>query len=258
MKKYLSLIIILFLSGAYVPAATAQINAPSAQFATAEDIAIAFYKTGDLVPNFENWITSQKPYSETAFARRPKIMKEELLRLNTAYENFNPALSQIKIKTSAFVTPHVSDNKDGTKNYSVTIDLDEHKNAVFYLPYVFMGQNIMVIPYKLEVLDSIEISDYTYNHIKSLIKQGEKYPFILRLRPAKSDLTAPHLIDGVDQWAFYTDITTLESWTADGRLIWEYSAPWYVSPKQQEIKDLYDIKPVNDNLGEGAIKVFSE
>lgn len=230
-----------------VAAAQEKIN-----IANAEDIAIAFYKTGNIVPNFKNWVTEREPYSLTPFARRAKVMESELLRLNTAYQSFNPKKHLLSIRTAVHLNTNIIQNTEGEDIYNLTLQLDK-SNDVFYLPYKFLDQNFMLIPQKLQSLKARTISKVEYERIKSLPSIKDGYPLIINLKPKKADFKHPYDVDGLAQWAFTTDIASMEVWDTKGGLIWEYTAPWYISPYQQKIKSLYN-GDVNNKSSNDSIK----
>lgn len=208
----------------------------------AEDIAIAFYKTGGIVPNFKTWITEREPYNITPAARRRNVMKEELLRLQTAYKNYDPETDFLIIKTSAYLIPEKTQIGEDEFEYRIKVAFDKGENTP-YLPYEFLEQNIMVIP------DHFETSRYDiatkgeYDRLKTF--ENKLLPIILRLKPNEADFTHPYKVDGIEQWAFATDIISMESWDGDGLLFWEYTKPGYVSLNQQKIKKLFDMRPEN-------------
>lgn len=219
---------------------------------SAEDVAIAFYKTGNLVPNFEKWIKETDPYKHTALGRRDKVMEEEKYRLKKAYQDFDPKNNLLTIKTTAIIKAVEKTNETGQINHFVQIIIDKD-NDVSYFPYRFMKQNIMVIPHAFEEYTEQEISKNQYDHIKSMTKKDNRHPLTLILKAEKADFDHPYMVDETPQWAFLTQIAVIESWSKEGVLIWEYSAPWYLSPNQNKIKNLYK-KPDGLLLDHGYVK----
>jgi hypothetical protein len=222
------------------------------KFSNTEDIAIAFYKTGHVVPNFKSWVTKRAPYNLTPPARRSRVMKAELLRLKTAYKEFNPQKNLLLIRTVVHLTPQIKQNKEGKSIYTLNLQFDK-SNDVFYLPYEFLDQNIMVVPQKLQSLKTYQISEFEYNRIKSLPVLKKGHPLVMRLKPRNADFKYPYDVDGLAQWAFTTDIASMEIWNKRQGLIWEYTAPWYLSPHQQKIQTLYDDSSENRST-QGTIK----
>ncbi|MEZ5903536.1 MAG: hypothetical protein R3D88_09610 [Alphaproteobacteria bacterium] len=238
----ITLFILILLTGVRQSAAQERLTP-----ADAEDVAIAFYKTGGLVPNFKNWIEEREPYNLTPLALRPQVMEEELLRLNTAYKNFNPEKDFLIVKTTALLKTQknvvvVTDEQgeETEKNeYELIIRFDQ-KSDVLYFPYQFLEQNIMIVPLKLKDLKTTPLNKLDFERIRGATSENIPVPFILRLRAQKADIEQPYEVDGFDQWALSTEVVSMETWNENGSLLWEYSAPWYVSPHSEKIHKLYD------------------
>lgn len=221
------------------------------QPSTAEDIAIAFYKTGNVVPNFKSWIEGQEPYRSTPLGRRPKIMAEEISRLSQKYKNFEAQENLITIKTSAVLNTVKLQNKGSQNDYILNIKLSD-ANDVLYFPYQFLNQNIMVIPNNFKTAKSHIITEGQFSHIQSLIKDNERQTLIIKLQADKSDFKHPYMVDKLPQWSFKTNIASMEAWADNGTLLWEYTAPWHLSPQQQKMQKLY--KKRSNQLNKSGIQ----
>jgi len=80
-----------------------------------------------------------------------------------------------------------------------------------------------------------------------------KNTMIIRLRPTESDFSKPYMIDGIAQWVMKADIVSLEIWSRQGRLLWEYTAEWYVSPNTKKLNNLFADRPVGSQE-KGSVK----
>ena len=229
---------------------------------TAEDVAIAFYKLGGITPKFTNWITEIDPYIHTPVARRPMVMEQERERLNKAYQNFRASEDFLIVLTKANLIPTAHQerikDKEGKqeiiKHYNLEIDFGQNVD-LFYIPYEFAGQNFMVVPDKIQSLTHHTLHEFDYNRIRTNTTQKKAVPLILRLKPYDADIEKPYNVDGLDQWALKAEIVSMETWDRKGSLIWEYSAPWYVSPNSKKIKKLYqERKDDNDMITEGYLQ----
>lgn len=222
------------------------------KFSSAEDIAIAFYKSGRVVPNFKRWIEKRPPYKLTSPTRRPKVMEEEMLRLQTAYQQFNPSQDYLMIRTFVQLEPKENIDEEGVTSYELKMTFDKASEAL-YFPYEFLSERIVVMPAKLDKLMVSEINKYQYDMISEETRNSAVNMMVARLRVRKADLSRPYNIDGIEQWALTTDVVSLEVWSKQNRLLWEHSAPWYVSPHTKAINNLYDIRP-SQSPSIGAIK----
>lgn len=214
------------------------------QFASAEDIAIAFYKTGGHVPNFEKWVTSREPYNLTPAARRPQMLENELVRLQSQYQNFNPRTDHLIIRSlvrlSPLHTPATAENPEDT--YSMSIAFANAPEAT-YFPYDFMEERIIVMPVALDKHFNPSVSANEYRFLEENLRQSAENTLIMRLKPVRADLSQPHMIDGLPQWVMTADIDTLEVWSKQGRLLWEHTSPTYLSPTEAKIQNLYKQRP---------------
>ena len=208
------------------------------QFSSSEDVAIAFYKTAKIIPNFDRWITGQAPYNETAWALREKVMQAEKQRLKNAYLSFDPKKDQLTIRTKVTLKTQQTAIED-QKIHHLKIDFSKVPDA-FYFPYNFLDMNIAVTPKNLKKTLNPEISAELYNFLQKELKEKNNNLMIIRLRPEKADTSQPYKINQLQQWVMTASISSIEIWSKDGRILWDYSAPWFVAPEIEQIENLYD------------------
>lgn len=226
------------------------------KFSSTEDIALAFYKTGGIIPNFEHWIKERKPYNLTPWGRREKMLATEMSRLQLAYKNFTPKDDFLLIRTFVHITPEEHVNDNGEKTYSLSIVFSKAPDAL-YFPYNFLDQRIVLMPYKLETIMNSEINETQYNFIQETTQASHKNTMVVRLRAKEADFSKPYEIDGLEQWVFKTKIASLEIWNKQNRLLWEYTAPWYISPNLSKLNKLFDGRPSSSSERGGVKALFS-
>lgn len=224
------------------------------KFSTTEDIAIAFYKTGGIIPNFERWITEGKLYSLTAWARREDMIKQEMSRLQLAYTQFRPTEKFLLIRTFVNIAPKKHVNDTGEETYTLPITFTQAPDAL-YFPYDFLGERIVVMPHKLDILMNDAINKTQYDFINKAIKNSNKNTMIVRLQATQADTSKPYKIDGLDQWVLKAKIVSLEVWNKQGALLWEHTAPWYVSPNTKKLNSLFDGRPTT-SPEQGSVKAL--
>lgn len=223
------------------------------EFSNTEDIAIAFYKTGGVIPNFERWVKERDPYIHTPWARREDVLKSETARLSLAYRAFKPKSDFITIRTFVNLTPQKHINPvDKKETYTLTIQFTEAPDAL-YFPYDFLGERIVLMPYEINKIFKAAINPNQYNFIEENLRQSPKNTMIIKMRTREADLSRPYKIDGLDQWVLKTDIITSEVWSKSGRLLWEYTEDGYISPQQQKLNNIYEERPI-ESKERGAIK----
>lgn len=219
---------------------------------TTEDIVLAFYKTGGAVPNFEKWVKEREPYRTTALARRPETLEREITRLKNLYAAFDPKTDFLTVKTSARARAvEMLDPADPSRTiHGLAMEFDA--GDADYFPYDFMGERFAVIPKELELHLNPVLPRTQYDYLLDVLEKGKPVTMILELRPAKADMTAPFDMDGTGggpdekdgkgQWMFLTDIASMSIWNRAGTLLWEYTAPWYVTPMRDSLLDLHTDK----------------
>lgn len=221
-------------------------------FSTTEEIAIAFYKTGGVVPNFERWIKQRDPYINTPWARMEGVYNQELSRLQLAYRNFKPKDDYLLIRTFVRLITEKETDDEGKDIYKLKVVFIKAPDAL-YFPYDFLDERIMVMPDKLDIHMENIITKQQYDYISEAIPHSAKNTMIVRLLSKKADTKRPYMIDGMQQWLFTADIASLEIWSRQKRLLWEYTADWYISPHTTKLNDLYSKGPAT-NPDAGAIK----
>ncbi len=223
------------------------------QAASSEDVAIGFYKTGGVVPNFDRWIRKREPYINTPQAMRDKLYASEMDRLQLAYHNFNPEKDDLLVRTSSLLKIAETEDFEGNKTYSLNAEFKLVPDAL-YFPYDFIDERIALMPYGLEEIMKSEITAQQYEFIKKNAKKFTQLTTIIRMKPFEADFSKPYKIDGIGQWVFKTKIASIEYWNSGDNLVWEYTAPWYTSPHIIDIQNLYKDRPKDSNFRKGSVK----
>ncbi len=211
-------------------------------FATSsnEDVAIAFFKTAGVKPDFTKWAKESREYKITAPTRVDDYLYKESQRLMRRWKEYDPETSLIRVgATVSVVLEHLAD-KEGGEFFRMTISFD--KGDVTYFPYEFQEYKFAVVPQKIETLLRQNISREQYDLITTDFK-GEtagSAKMELQLKPVQSYMQQPYMLDGVEQWMMLTDPVTLALKSPrSGAALWTYGAEWYVSPVTREVQDLY-------------------
>lgn len=229
-----------------------QAESGGSPISTTEDVVIAFYKTGGAKPNFEKWVKDREPYRTTPIARRPETLELETTRLKNLYAAFDPKNDFLTIKTTARAhTAQTPDPADPTKTIQSLV-MEFQAGDADYFPYDFMGERFAVIPQNIKQHLNPAIPRAQYDYLLNVLGNGKPVTMIIELRPAKADLTAPFDMDGTGggpsekdgkgQWMFLTDIASISIWNKNGTMLWEYTAPWYVTPMRDSLLDLHTDK----------------
>lgn len=215
------------------------------KISSTEDVVIAFYKTGNHRPDFEHWIKETDPYRTTAPFLRPKTMKKELARLKNAYASFNPEENFLTLKTDVFAEIRAYQDKEKPKETTHLLEMSFVAGDAGYFPYEFLKKRFAVVPQELQKHLKPEIPKEQAAYLKQQLgNEGGRVRMILQLRPLEADMKAPYQVDGHKQWAFLTQIASLSLWSDHGGLLWEYTAPWYITPLHKSLLGLHTDKSV--------------
>lgn len=202
-----------------------------------EDIAIAFFKTGNVLPNFESWAKASEAYKKTPPTKINAYIDKEKERLQKRWLDYNPQEDFIVFK----VPVKLSLSVDESGKYWMQIVLTDKGKTQDYFTVVFQGYYIAVIPQKSEevLLQNLRPEQFTALSERfgaSLTGSAELY---IELQPAQAYTNAPHKIDNRDQWVLLSDIVGMTLVNKNAEPFWNYSASWYVSPKTVELNNLY-------------------
>lgn len=244
-KAYIAFFCICLCAGILVFAVAAQAQG-KLKMANAEDVAIAFYKTGKIVPNFSKWIKNREPYIHTPWALRDEVYKKELLRLKSLYQNFDIVEDYLTVKTKTNIRLSRDKRREGGYQYFLNARLVASPEVI-YFPYRFLKEYIALMPYTIEKFMRLEITrgDYDYIRRNQLIRKSSTAVFYMRADEA--DIAHPYEIDEQAQWVLKTKIVAVEFWSNDGRLIFEYSRPNFVTSSTMNLQELYKKNALNEN-----------
>lgn len=187
-----------------------------------EQVAIAFYKTGGTMPNFTSWAQEMKGERKKDEPENPLFKKNEMPeseRLQAAYETYDPSKDRIIIKTQAKVV--VGENDGGP-----LMAIEFARGHLDYFPFEFRDQVIAVIPRDMQTHLQPKLTEDEAVILQKGLDRADYAIVTFELRPSEADTRAPHMLDGVEQWYFMTDIASVSVWNKREALLWEYHAPW--------------------------------
>lgn len=205
-----------------------------------EEVAIAFFKTADVNPDFEKWARGSREFKSIASARVPEFLYDEKQRLMREWQKYDSQDPIIDVKANVHLEIKNVQDQEGEDFYWMYISFGR-EDAV-YFPYEYQDYKIAVIPQMIETLmiQPLQKEQYLMMMQEMENKRTGDASIYLQLKPVKAYIHQPYKIDNRDQWALLCDIATMsiKSWKT-GAPMWNYSAEWYTSPVTQELKDLY-------------------
>lgn len=201
---------------------------------------MAFFKAGDTNPDFEKMAEASPQYRLVPRARQAAFLAEEKSRLMEKWRIYNPTEELLSVRIPVFTEiAHIQDAK-GEEIYTLTLTLEQGDNVFF--PYEFMDYKIAVLPQKIDELLHYEIQKPQYDLIKASLDDKKRgiHQMWLRLKPVKSYMNQPYDIGGIEQWILLANVAGLSLESKTGQNLWNYSAPWYISPIKNDLMDIYE------------------
>jgi hypothetical protein len=218
--------------------------AQSAPLSTGEDVAFAFFKTGGQNPDFDLWAKKSKGYQNAAPALVNEYLAEEKQRLMRRWKDYNAAEDLLTI--AAPVTLIVRKTQDANQAEQFSMDIAFDAGEITYFPYTHYDYNFALIPQNFEPLLRPALAPEQFRLIFAELGEKSIGPaqLFLQLQPVKAYINEPYKIDGVDQWAIICNVASLSLKSAKtGQALWDYTAPWYISPVKEKVQDLYTDAP---------------
>lgn len=189
-----------------------------------EDIAIAFYRTAGIVPDFKVWVWDRAPYIYTPAAKRKRMFDTELFRVEQAFLSFNKRRDSLNLRIPVDIEPQ---EKGGDYSLGLKIKGLEQSN---YVSYLFLDKQFAIFPNDMDRVMDSKIDFALFDKLSTLRKRG-KSPYVLLVTEVKeADAKRPYNIDGAQRWVLKTDIQLMTLYDGNGRVLWEYSAPINLSP----------------------------
>lgn len=211
-----------------------------------EDVAMAFYKTAGEKPSFDKWIKGTAPYNLTPMARREEIYTQEYERLSKRWIGTKGDNEYLVIK--AWVSAHTYEQPAADPSETTPfIGIKFAAGDVDYFPYEFLGENFALVPQDMAGRLTAPLPREQFNFLNQEIgPQGARLMMLVELKPVRADTNETYKIDKQEFWALLTDVAALSIWSKSGTLLWEYSAPWYATAIQSDLKNLYQEPAVSD------------
>lgn len=207
---------------------------------TGEDVAIAYFKTANIKPDFDKWARGSEAFKSIAPARVPEFVEKEKQRLLKKWNERGADGFIFEINAPVSIELKTVTDEKGQEKYLMEIAFEEGK--VDYFPYAFQDYNFAVIPHGMETMLVQELPKSQFDLLFQEFVETAAGPAILRiqLKPSKSYTGQPYEMDGVEQWILLTDIATMALASVKNEAqLWNYGAGWYVSPDTKAVQDLY-------------------
>ncbi len=189
-----------------------------------EDVAIAFYRTANITPDFKIWVWDRSPYVDTPAAKRKQVFEEELARLQQAFLSFNKRRDYLTLRIPVDI--NLSENGD-EYNLDMKIKGVEQAN---YVSYPFLTMEFAIFPFNMDKIMNSKIDFDLYDRLRTL-QQEKQTPYLVVVNEVtQADPSRPYEIEGASRWVLKTKIQFMTLYTQSGQVLWEYLAPSTLSP----------------------------
>jgi hypothetical protein len=222
----------------------------NSKYTQTEKVGFAFYKLGEIKPDFETWVKLSKTYQKVAGpVNRHKILQKEQARLQRGFYSYFPEFGNIEIKTPVTIKgmpKYLLDEMTAEDEFFVNVTT-RFGNQDLYFPFQVADQWVTLLPNNTKDFSRIVVTEEIYKLLSGegvfTDKAHPKTGFLkIVLQPSKVDTSSPSVLDGVQTWLMQGEIGSMSLWYKKNRtdnLLWEHTAPWYVSEKEHELKHLY-------------------
>lgn len=220
------------------------------KFSETEKAGFAFHFLSGIKPDFESWVKKTDRYKDARTVEKQQILNDDTYRLQEGYHKYHPDEDLLHIEAPAQVrfrdyngrplyndageqrTRHVIITIPGINSGAIPFEVDKLWVAVVAKDYdFFINLYLTEKEYQKFINDLDRKTVYHYNF--SVVVD-------IFLRPVDVDMRAPVLIDDQEMWLMLAEIGSFIIWQRNHKkIIWEASAPWFVSDTSRDLLDLY-------------------
>jgi hypothetical protein len=215
-----------------------------AEISSSEDVAIAFFRTAGANPDFGLWAKNHEEYKRQSETRAADFLFKEKQRLIKRWQDYEQDRDLITVHMTVNIALEQLPSEESENHYLMHMDFEQ--GSLTYFPFEYQDYKIAVIPQRLEKFLKQEITPAQYASMNEVVgkdSEGTVDAFI-QMKPTKSYISQPYMIDNHEQWAMIADIVVLSLRApSDQRILWNYGADWFVSPVTKELRDLYKTSP---------------
>ncbi len=197
-------------------------------------VGMTFYKVIKRQPNFEDWIKADTRYIQASPEMRDKILRDEVQKMETEFNAFDPKKNPIVIRTAVQV--NIKPGKEAGKK---TLEVQFMGAGPIYFPYLVADQNISIIPNGIDLYRSIPLSEQEANKMQSRIDYSGMVTMVIEIVPTAAEGRRPTTLDGVPQWLMIGEIGFLGFFNNYLQEVWSSQAPGYIRKDQHDIFGLH-------------------
>jgi hypothetical protein len=216
-------------------------------YTESEKVGFAFCKIANITPDFSRW--GRELELETV--RPPNADPEDDTRLDRGFHSYLPDEDLIHIQLPVVLTTVDADRKNAKLARAGIVKIatiSVEKQPSFYFPFQIADISIAMIPQEVESFTQVPLTAEQFVNLMNRVGLpknwngdiNSKLSVEFQMRPTSVDIKKPVRLQGEDMWMMLAEVVTMSLWTPDHKkIVWEYTAPWYVTETSKELLDLY-------------------
>lgn len=216
-------------------------------YTESEKVGFAFYQLANLTPDFSRWSEDFGIAEELPAQADPT----DDTRLDRGFHNYHPDEDLISIKIPVTLTTADVDSKNTKLTRAGIVKvatLRMEKLPDFYFPFQISDLSVAIIPQEVESFTQVWLTPAQFINLMNKTGMPKnwrgdvnvKLDVEFLMRPLSVDVKKPVVMQGQDMWMMLSEVATMVLWApGKKKIIWEYTAPWYVTDESKALLDLY-------------------
>lgn len=209
--------------------------AESFPYTSTERAGFAFYKLGNVNPDFLRWIEVKEAYQKAWPRDRLNMMKSETARLEDGFYNYQADRHYIRVMADTVISRN---DKEGV----ITLSLED----VAYFPFQVADMWIGAFPRGIDDYRTLELPPQDYGvfikkaGIAGVYNKNAPGVIELWLKPVAAETQKPLETGEMVLWPLICEIGSITLWDGTRQvMLWSYQAPGFITESGREIFKLY-------------------
>lgn len=202
------------------------------------DIVFSFYKKIGVAPDFEEWVKKTKDYMDASPVFKPEFLQREAGILQNAFNDFDPKEDLITVSGEADIILLYDPNR---KSGYLDIKPQEKLNQDM-ISYQYGEDFFALIPTDLGDLLSFQIDENAHEKLKPAARTRRNLTLAVQFYIHQADGTEPLMMEEKPHWLLDARVVSISLLDRRDTLLWQYAAPWYITPTTKDLKALHQGK----------------
>lgn len=133
-------------------------------YTNVERVGFAFYKLGNVEPDFDSWVKAMPEYKQIVRPReRAEFLSKMKFRLEQGLNTYVPEFDMITITTPVILQGMTIEEINKTRNFYIKVFPDTKSNTRdFYFPVPVGKEWVALIPREIEKYQNVKVSEKKY------------------------------------------------------------------------------------------------